>query len=276
VIGNILIIRRVLFYGDRRVMTKIRVIEQKKMNLSNCMLVVAFPTVGLISSIAGHHIVKSLKLNEIGAIVSNSFMPTTVIQNRHPSPPVRIYAGKKRCGPKDGCDQIVVIMSEFMPQYDLIGPLVDTLLEWAQKKKCKVITAFEGSHDKGKKSDDENKDSTIYGIGSTKDMNDILDKFKVSPMNEGMITGVTGVLLYKSALLNLNAMCLLSKVQSKFPDSRAAANLIEIVDVMVPGIKLDPKPLYEEAERIEAKIKSFMEESKPTAPQSTFPTEMYR
>jgi uncharacterized protein len=95
-------------------------------------------------------------------------------------------------------------------------------------------------------------------------------------MNEGMITGVTGVLLYKAALEKQNAMCLLSKAHSKFPDSRAAAKLIQILDVMLPGIKLDPKPLYEEAERIEDKIKSFMEQSKPTAPQSGFPLNMYR
>ena len=243
------------------------------MDLSNCMLTVAFPTVGLISSIAGHHIVESLKLKEVGAIVSNKFMPTTVIHKKYPSPPVRIYAAKKKCGPKDGCDQIAVIMSEFMPPYEVIGPLVDTILEWSMQKKCRVITSFEGSH--GKK-DEDKKNNEVYGVGTTPYMQEMLDKFKIAPMNEGMITGVTGVLLYKAALEKQNAMCLLSKAHSKFPDSRAAAKLIQILDVMLPGIKLDPKPLYEEAERIEDKIKSFMEQSKPTAPQSGFPLNMYR
>jgi len=59
----------------------IQIIEHKKMDLSNCMLAVSFPTVGLVSSIAAHHIVDSLKLKEIGAIVSNKFMPTTIIHN---------------------------------------------------------------------------------------------------------------------------------------------------------------------------------------------------
>ncbi|MBS3778148.1 MAG: proteasome assembly chaperone family protein [Candidatus Thermoplasmatota archaeon] len=237
------------------------------------MLTVTFPTVGLISSIAGHHIVESLKLKEIGAIISNKFMPTTVIHKRYPSPPVRIYAGKKKCGPKEGCDQIAVIMSEFMPPYNVIGPLVDAILEWSEQKKCRVITSFEGSH--GKKEGNKEKNE-IYGVGTTAYMQKILDKFKIPPMNEGMITGVTGVLLYKSALDQQNAMCLLSKTHSKFPDSRAAAKLIQILDVMIPGIKLDPKPLYEEAERIENKIKSFMNQSKPTTPQSGFPLNMYQ
>jgi uncharacterized protein len=251
----------------------IKIIENKKMELSNCMLTVAFPTVGLISSIAGHHIVTSLKLKEIGAIISDKFMPTTVIHNHYPSPPVRIYAGKKKCGPKDGCDQIAVIMSEFMPPYESIGPLVSTILDWAKQKKCRIITTFEGSHTE---KNGENEEQKVYGVGSTPYMQKMLDKFNIIQMDEGMITGVTGVLLYKAALEQQNAMCLLSKAHSQFPDSRAAAKLIQILDVMLPGIKLDPQPLYEEAERIEEKIKTFMEQSKPTAPQSAFPANMYR
>ncbi len=80
-------------------MDDIELIEYKEEDLSNSLLVVAFPTVGLISSIAGHFIVDTLKLEEIGTIVSKEFMPATVIHNSKPSPPVRIYAGKKKCGP---------------------------------------------------------------------------------------------------------------------------------------------------------------------------------
>ncbi|MCK5030604.1 MAG: PAC2 family protein, partial [Thermoplasmatales archaeon] len=56
-------------------MEDITIMEYKEVDLSNSMLVVAFPTVGLISSIAGHFIIDSLKLDEIGTIVSKHFMP---------------------------------------------------------------------------------------------------------------------------------------------------------------------------------------------------------
>ena len=59
-------------------MDDIELIEYKKVDLSNSLLVVAFPTVGLISSIAGRYIIDSLKLEEIGAILSKEFMPATV------------------------------------------------------------------------------------------------------------------------------------------------------------------------------------------------------
>ena len=78
-------------------MSDIELIEYAKNDLSNCLLVVAFPTVGLISSIAGQFIIDTLKLKEIGTILSKEFMPATVIHNSKPSPPVRIYAGEKKC-----------------------------------------------------------------------------------------------------------------------------------------------------------------------------------
>lgn len=67
-------------------MYDITIVEYKDVDLSNSMLVVAFPTVGLISSIAGHFIIDSLKLDFLGTIISNKFMPATVIHKSIPSP----------------------------------------------------------------------------------------------------------------------------------------------------------------------------------------------
>ena len=77
-------------------------------------------------------------------------------------------------------------------------------------------------------------------------------------------------------LLKRDVICLLSEAHSAFPDSRAAGNLLKKLDIMLPEIKIDPKPLYKEAERIEVQIKKFMEQSKPTAPSlPPIPTQMY-
>jgi len=255
-------------------MEKITIIEHSKTDLSNSLLLVAFPTVGLISSIAGHHIVQSLKLKEIGAILSDKFMPTTIIHDGKPLPPVRIYAGKKICGPDESCDQIAVIISEFMPPFDLIKPLVDMILDWAKDKKCRFIIGLEGTHAE-KITDD--KTPEIYGVISQKSLKDTLKKYNITQSKEGMITGVLGVMLYTASLENQEVLCLLAQAHSSYPDSRAAATLIEKLDIMLPGIKIDPKPLYEEADQIEKQIKQFMEQSKPTAPtQSAIPLGMYR
>lgn len=255
-------------------MEKITIIEHNEIDLANSLLLVAFPTVGLISSIAGHHIVQSLKLEEIGAIISDKFMPTTVIQNGKPLPPVRIYAGKKICGPDDACDQIAVIMSEFLPPYELIKPLVDSILSWAKKKKCRFVIGLEGTH-----AEEAEKDTkpALFGVISQDSLKETLEKYDIKYFEEGMITGVTGVMLYSAALEKQDALCLLAAAHENYPDSRAAAAIVEKLDIMLPGIKIDPKPLYESAEEIEKQIKQFMEQSKPTAPNpSAIPLNMYR
>ncbi len=254
-------------------MEDIEIIEYQDIDLSNSMLVVAFPTVGLVSSIAGHFIVDSLKLEEIGAVVSRHFMPATVIHKGKPSPPVRIYAGKKTCGLDGKCEQLAVVISEFMPPMEIIKPLVDAIIAWAQEKGCETIVTLEGTHAIG---DKKEKDMEVYGVGSTLLMKQILKKHKVSETQEGMITGVTGVLLYEGVLRQRDVLCLLAEAHANIPDSRAAGNLLQKLDIMLPAIKIDPEPLYKEAEQIEKNIRKFMQQSKPTAPSlPPLPTQMY-
>lgn len=253
-------------------MEDIELIEYNEVDLSNSLLVVAFPTVGLISSIAGHFIIDTLKLNEVGTIVSREFMPATIIHNSRPSPPVRIYAGEKTCGPDGKCEQIAVIISEFMPPYQIIKPLAEKIINWAANKGVKAIVSLEGTHAIG----DKDQDMKVYGVASNTEMKSLLKKYKIQETQEGMITGVNGVLLYEGVLMKKDVMCLLSEAHSSYPDSRAAGNLLKKLDVMLPEIKIDPKPLYKEAEEIEKKIRAFMEQSKPTAPQlPPIPSQMY-
>jgi len=249
----------------------IQIVEYKDVNLTDAMLIEAFPIVGLVGSIAGHFIIDALHLEEIGAITSRYFVPAAVIHNGYPSPPVRIYAGKKTCGPDDSCSQLVVIISEFMPPVDVVKPLADMILEWAKKKKCSMIVSLEGTHAVNVKK------LKTYGVASTLKMKEVLKTHGIEETKEGMITGVTGVLLWEGAQLKKDVLCLLAEAHSSFPDSRAAGMLIETLDKILPGIKLDPGPLYKEADDIEQKIKAFIKQAQPTAPSAhqPLPTQMY-
>jgi uncharacterized protein len=68
----------------------------------------------------------------------------------------------------------------------------------------------------------------------------------------------------------------LAEAHSSYPDSRAAALLVETLDKMLPEIQINTQPLYKEAEDIEQKIRSFIKQAQPTAPSSgTLPSQMY-
>jgi uncharacterized protein len=241
----------------------VNIIEYEKIDLSDSLLLVAFPTVGMVGYIAGHYIVTTLKMEEIGAIVSKRFIPATIIHNSRPSPPVRIYQTNKICGPEGSCKKLAIIISEFMLPEDLITPVVEKIFNWAQQRHCQMIVTLEGTHTFGKK---EAKELQVFGVASTPGMVNVLKKYNIEQTQEGMITGVTGVLLADGNLMNRNVICLLSEANSAFPDARAAGNLIHKLEGMLPGIKIDPEPLYQQAENIEQEVKKFLEQSRPTGP----------
>ena len=80
--------------------------EYKDAQIANSMAVIGFPSVGLVSSIAANYIVRTMKLERIATIVSKDFPPYTILHDGVPSPPVRIYAGKRVCdGNGEKCEQ---------------------------------------------------------------------------------------------------------------------------------------------------------------------------
>jgi uncharacterized protein len=251
-------------------MDDLTIVKYADTDLSDGMLILSFPTVGLISSIAGRFIIDSLHLEEIGAIVSDQFIPATVIFKSNPSPPVRIYAGTRDCGPDGKCKKVIVIISEFMPPIAVQRPLAEKILHWAEENNIHPLISLEGTYAAGEKK----KDYKVFGISGSSEMKEYLKKYQIEQIQEGLITGVNGVVLYEGTLLKRDIICLLAETHANYPDSRAAGNLLEKLDVILPGIKIDPEPLYQEADKIEKKIRKFMEQAKPASPAISAP--MYR
>jgi uncharacterized protein len=241
--------------------------EYKSDKFENGMMIVGFPSVGLVSSIAANFIIRTSKLDRVAGIMSSEFPPYTLIHEGVPSPPVRIYAGKRHCK-KNGeqCSQIITVAAEFMPKPELVQPLADALLDYAEEKGIKTIISLEGIN---WQTPDEPK---IFGVGSSPASRKMLKKYDVEEMKEGMVSGITGVLLFGGELRGMNVICLLGPARVNFPDARGSAKLLEVVAKMLPEIKIDPEPLYKEAEEIERQIKAAMESvnqpKKPTPEES--------
>ena len=232
--------------------------EYKKIDISNSLVVIGFPTVGVVGTIASRFIIDALKLDIIGAFSSDFFYPVTVVSKGRPLPPVRIYGGNKKCGIDGGCDQIVIITSEFFPPMNVMRPLANKILEWCENRNCSSIVTIEGFN-----MANGSKEVPLFGVASTKEGREFLKKQQVELMEEGMVSGISGVLLYEGEIKKVNSMCLLAGVHSDFPDARAAAKVLEVVNKMIPEIEIDPEPLYEEAGKIEEEIEKHMRKAKP-------------
>ena len=230
----------------------IEIVERKDVNLNGAMLIEGFPSVGMVSSIVANYLIKTLDMEYVGSVRSRHFQPASIISGGLPMPPVRIYAGqpvdKKNCI----CERLVVVTSEFPPPAELMQPLADKLLEWTAKKKIKIVVSIEGIINMSENQDEH----TTYAIASTPAARKYLDNKKVKPMQNGIITGISGVLLHEAETKAVDAICLLSDANPQIPDARAAARLIDILDDFLPKIKLDPQPLIKEAEKLEAHVKN--------------------
>jgi uncharacterized protein len=243
-------------------MSKIEIFEYKDKDVLGAMVIVAFPTVGLISSIVSNFIVTNMKLELIAGIISDDFYPAAIITDGIPTPPVRIFAGDHVCGPKNECDQLVVITSELPIRTAAFSPLADKIIEWCRQKNCKIITTIEGINSQ----ETLEEDLVVFHAVSNKNAASQLGDLPSKPFDTGMVSGLSGLLLYKGNLQDYSVTCFLAEAHAEYPDSRAAAEVLKVLDKMVPQIKMDPGPLLKEAEEIEERVKKSLAQVKPMSP----------
>lgn len=253
-------------------MEEIRFHEYKKWDFSNSLVLTSFPTIGLVSTISGSFLVRSLKMELVGAVLSSGLPPVALIHEGKASPAFRIYSTAQKCGPDNTCDQLTVILSEFMPRIDAIETLASEVLKWAEEKNVGFLVSLEGMNSPTPLTGEPN----VYGVGSTDRMEKLIQEYGLEPLKEGMVSGFPGVLLYQAAMQDRDVLTLLAQTRPDFPDARAAARMIEILGKMVPNLEIDPDPLLKEAELIEKQILESIEQAQPSSPAiPELPSSMY-
>ncbi len=247
-------------------MDGIQIYELRRMDLRGATVIDGFPSVGLVSSIVANYLINALSLSQIGIMDSVYFPTVSLVRDGEPMNPVRIYGGPKQANR----DQIVVFISEFQPPPNLIKAIASTVLDWTQDQKCNLLVCPEGLIVDAEMTGPD-RQVEVYGIGSTDKAMDLLRKNGVTLFEEGVITGVAGVLLNEGRRRDFDVITLLSEAHPDYPDARAAARVIEVIDKLMLHTELDARPLYEEAERIENQLKSIQHQTdiaakKPSGP----------
>lgn len=234
-------------------MENIHIYELKRMDLKGATVIDGFPSVGLVSSIVANYVINALNLDQV-AIMDSVYFPTvSLIRDGEPMNPVRIYAGSK----EKNKDKIVVFISEFQPPPNLIKVIAAAVIDWAEDQKCDLLLCPEGLIVDRDEGIEDRNNIQVYGIGSTPKASAVLKENEITVFEEGVITGVAGVLLNEGKKRDFNVISLLSEAHPDYPDARAAARVIETIDRILLHTELDAQPLYEEAERIELQLKSI-------------------
>ena len=235
----------------------IKIYEFKRVDLRGATIIDGFPSIGLVSSIAANYLIKVLDMEHIGIMDSVHFPTVSLIRDATPLSPVRIYAGKKE---KSG-DQIVAFISEFQAPPNLIRPISNTIIDWAISQKCKMIVSPEGLVVDPELRDSAEISDVVFGIASSPRGREMLKQHGIQSFEEGVISGVAGVLLNEGRKRDFDVLTLLAEAHPDFPDAKAAALVLEAIDDLLLGIDFDAKPLFEEAQRIEEHIREIQKQT---------------
>ena len=237
-------------------MEDVQIINFEDIDLKGATVIAGFPSIGLVSTIAANYLIDALNLDQIGCVTSSQFPALSVVHTGEPLSPVRIYSGVKGSNQK-----IVIFVSEFKPKTNLIMAISEAIMNWAIEQGCILLISPEGMVVEGKSTEGE-QEIEAFAIGSTESARLMLTEKKITQFKNGIIAGVSGVLLNIGKQSNFNVISILAEAHPNYPDAKAAAAAINVIGLLM-GIDINVSPLYEESERIEKQLQKFHKQAKP-------------
>lgn len=212
--------------------------------LEDPIAVVGFPGAGLVSSIVPNYLVGQLSMVPIAGMSSPVMPPYCLIAGGLAMPPVRFY-GRKGRG-KNGRDMIVC-MSEYAPKPEDCYDLAQEVLRCLKHMGCGTVVCLEGVP---KYSDED----TMMVCGCGENIRELMRRTKLKELSNGMIRGMTGVMLYDGPGWGFDVVSLVCPANQSMPDPGAAVGFLKPLSKLVPGLRVDPKPLMDEADQIQRRM----------------------
>lgn len=224
------------------------------------VLLSSFPSAGLATTVAGHYMIRALKLPRVGRFESPEISPIAVVQGGEVHPTIRVY-GRTNLG---------LVLSEFPPTPAQANAIARTVLKTAEERKVRWIVCLEGvvphpaseDEDANHASRDDLAAEQVW-VAFSRKTPEIVDAFsaaKALALEEGVIGGVSGALLVQGIGRQIPVAVLLvsARAAEGLPDHRAGALLIETLDRLLPELRIDTGPLRKQAEQIEKMLRVAM------------------
>ncbi len=197
------------------------------------------PELGLIGNILGWLLVEELKMKQIGYIDSKEFPPLAVLYKGIAIHPFRIYSS----------DGIVLFLSDFIIPPTVSYDMSNAIVDWMERNNSKELITFNSMVVM------EKSDSVAAAANSENALKRLGDlDLPILPF--GNVNGLSGSLLTRTATKDIPASCLFAEVLNQYPDPRAAASLVNVLNKML-NIKVNAEPLLKEAEEIEERLKEL-------------------
>ncbi len=211
------------------------------------LLIVAFPSAGLVGAFATSYLTAQLEMKDIGELEFTKVSPSYVIKNGEIYGPVRIY----------NKDNIYAILSHIplspISTYDLIIKSI----EFAKNNNIKKIII-----PRGLEMDENDKSDPIsYGLVANKNSKSLLDEYNLPSIPDVTVFGADASVI--SALKNSEVLSvvLYTTCRRMLPDDDAIIRSIKTLAGIIK-VKVETEKFEERLEKISKENEKLIEETK--------------
>ena len=213
----------------------------EKWGVKQPYIVLGFPGVGLVGSIATTYLTETKDFELVATLESDKLAPVTAIHNYKPLPPIRIMASKEK--------NMVVVLSEASLPISITLPLAEAILKIGEKLKAKMIIALSGMA-QIKLSP---KRKTFY-IATTEKVDRLAKELNLGEaIKEGATTGLTALVMSKCYMLKKDMINVLVEANAESGDPRASSTALKLLSRIV-GVNIPTSKLDKEAKEYEKSV----------------------
>ncbi|MGD8431818.1 MAG: PAC2 family protein [Nitrosopumilaceae archaeon] len=211
------------------------------------LLILAFPSVGLVGAFATSYLVNQLKMKDIGELEFTKFSPSYLIKDGKIYGPNRIY--KK--------ENTYAILVGFPLNPVLAYDLVVKSIEYAKNNGISKIIIPRGLE----VGENYNKDPISYGLSVNKNSDTLFGDYNLPTVPSATILGADASIM--SALKNSKFPCIVlyTTCRMMMPDDDAIIRSIKTMADIIK-VKVDTEKFEEELEKISKENEKLIQQTK--------------
>lgn len=217
-----------------------------KVTSSDNILIVGFPSNGLIGTFTISYLIHNLDMKQIGELDHPDLPPTLFVENGEILAPIRIY--KK--------NNIFVIISDLPFDPYLALDFAELILEYCKKNDIHKIIIVSGMETINK----DPKAPKIYGLVTTQSLEEILYKNQISKFLAGSIFGTDAAMISVFRKSKIPALVLYTECHPFFPDPEASIIAITTL-AKILNITVDTTDIQKKMEHLRIQRRNLMEET---------------
>jgi uncharacterized protein (TIGR00162 family) len=227
----------------------VEILEMPK--LRNPSMICGFPGSGYVGKLAIDHMIDELKATPFAYMFSSSFPPQVLIQSDGTADQMKntLYYSK------GDTNDLILLSGDAQPvtpesEYELAEEIVK-ICDTLNVKTIYTLAAYiTGAFSKNPK---------VYGTSTVLQIVNEFQKYDVSTMNSGSITGMNGLILGVGKRKGITGICLLGETSGYVVDAKASKIVLETLIKML-DLKLDLTGIIKKAQDTEHLVKTIEEQ----------------